>query len=106
MSNRKTKHRKAFEEFAEKAQEDLGDSLKKLVLYGSVARGEESEGSDVDVFAVVEEGLEDELYSLAAKAGRKHEVHLAVIVRNPEEYELVRDSYFTREVMESGEAVI
>jgi predicted nucleotidyltransferase len=49
-----SRHREAFEDFAERAQEELGGSLEKLVLYGSVARGEEREYSDVDVFAVVE----------------------------------------------------
>lgn len=48
-------HREAFEDFAEKASDRLGDSLRELILYGSVARGEEDEGSDVDVFAVVED---------------------------------------------------
>lgn len=48
------KHRKAFEEFGEEAENQLGDSLKKLVLYGSVARNEQKEESDVDIFAVVE----------------------------------------------------
>ncbi|MFB6209757.1 MAG: hypothetical protein ABEJ56_06515 [Candidatus Nanohaloarchaea archaeon] len=38
--------REAFEEFAEKAEEELGDSLRKLLLFGSVARGDEREDSD------------------------------------------------------------
>ena len=49
-----SRHLEAFEEFAERAQEELGESLEKLVLHGSVARGEERDSSDVDVFAVVE----------------------------------------------------
>ena len=49
-----SRQREAFEEFAERAEDELGSSLDKLVLYGSVARGEEREESDVDVFAVVE----------------------------------------------------
>jgi predicted nucleotidyltransferase len=48
-----SRHREVFEEFAEKAENRLGDSLKKMILYGSVARGEETQDSDIDVFAVV-----------------------------------------------------
>ncbi|MFB6099817.1 MAG: nucleotidyltransferase domain-containing protein, partial [Candidatus Nanohalobium sp.] len=49
-----SKHREAFRDFAERAEEELGGSLEKLVLYGSVARGEEDDESDVDVLVVVE----------------------------------------------------
>ena len=51
-----SKHREAFEDFVDRAEDELGDSLKRLYLYGSVSRGEETGESDVDVFAVVESG--------------------------------------------------
>ncbi|MFB6209166.1 MAG: nucleotidyltransferase domain-containing protein [Candidatus Nanohaloarchaea archaeon] len=64
-----SKHREVFEKFAEKARKELDDSIKELVLYGSVAREEEEKHSDVDVFAVVEnrqdlEKLRDLAYSI------------------------------------------
>lgn len=52
MSEEKTRHLKAFEEFKEVAKEGLGESLSKLVLYGSVAHVEETEESHVAVFTV------------------------------------------------------
>jgi predicted nucleotidyltransferase len=33
--------REDFDDFAERAEEELGDSLRKLFLFGSVAGGEE-----------------------------------------------------------------
>jgi predicted nucleotidyltransferase len=99
-------HRKAFEEFARRAERQLGDSLEKLVLYGSVARGDESEDSDVDVFVVVEEGFEDDVYELAAAVGRSWGVHLQVVVRDSKDYEETKDTFFTREVVESGQKVV
>ena len=39
-------------------QEALGDRLERLVLYGSHARGQAREGSDVDVLIVVRGGCD------------------------------------------------
>lgn len=97
------KHQEAFDEFADRVEEELGDSLKKLTLYGSVAKGEEWEESDIDVFAVVKrEEQKDKIYDLAAEVGRKHGVHIAVIVRTPREFEITKDSVFSQEVRETG----
>lgn len=54
MTDENLNHREAFEEFAEEAKDEPGDALNKPILYGSVARGEETQNSDIDVFAVVE----------------------------------------------------
>lgn len=65
-----SRHREAFEEFAERAQDELGESLEKLILYGSVARGEERENSDVDVFVVVDSSEDlEKLRNLAYDIG-------------------------------------
>ena len=99
-----SKHRRAFEEFAEKAQQELGDSLQRLVLYGSVARGEETEESDVDVFAVVEtEEQKKWLERFGAEIGVEHGVLFSLIVRTSNENEGVEDSVFGSEVMNNGE---
>ncbi|MFB6159425.1 MAG: nucleotidyltransferase domain-containing protein [Candidatus Nanohalobium sp.] len=99
-----SRHREAFEVFAEKAEEELGDSLKKLVLYGSVARGEESEKSDVDVFAVVKSEEEKQvLRDLAFETGLEYEVSFSPIVKTEEEYLEVKDTVYGREVRSTGE---
>ncbi|MFB6159427.1 MAG: nucleotidyltransferase domain-containing protein [Candidatus Nanohalobium sp.] len=99
-----SQHREAFEEFAEKAQEELGDSLKKLVLYGSVAKGQESEESDVDVFAVVESQEQKErLEDLAFDVSVEHGVFIVPVIKTVEEFEESKDSLFSREVMETGD---
>ena len=99
-----SKHREAFNEFAEKAEEELGGSLEKLVLFGSVARGEESEESDVDVFAVVgsqeqKELLEDLAFDVSVENG----VFIVPVIKTVDEFEESKDSLFSREVMETGD---
>ncbi|MFO7794444.1 MAG: nucleotidyltransferase domain-containing protein [Candidatus Nanohaloarchaea archaeon] len=102
-----SRHREAFEEFAEEAQEELGESLEKLVLYGSVARGEENEESDVDVFAVVDsEEDKKELRDLAFETGLDYEVSFSPIVKTEEEYLNVKDTVYGREVRSTGEAYV
>ena len=46
-------HHLAREAFVERAQEDLGDALVELRLFGSVARGDATDSSDLDIFAIV-----------------------------------------------------
>ena len=102
-----SQHRKAFDEFAEKAEEQFGDSLKKLILYGSVARDEETEDSDVDVFAVVEnENQKEKLEDLAFEIGLKYEVPFSPIVKTVESYRYVKNSLYGREVRSTGEIIV
>ena len=102
-----SRHREAFEEFAERAQEELDSSLEKLVLYGSVARGEETESSDVDVFVVVgSEEYKEVVEELAFDVNVEFGVFMVPVVKTVEEFESVRDSIFVREVEETGEVYV
>lgn len=99
-----SRQREAFEKFADRAEEELGDSLEKLVLYGSVARGEETEDSDVDVFAVVEEqGQLERLRELAYRIGvLEQEVVINVQGRAREDFEGFEATSYLRNVSEEG----
>ncbi|AEK72490.1 hypothetical protein GQS_02945 [Thermococcus sp. 4557] len=46
-------HREIAEAFARDVRKLLGDNLVEIILFGSVARGEQSEESDVDILVVV-----------------------------------------------------
>lgn len=107
MEAEKSNHRKAFEEIAERAKEMLGDSLKKLILYGSVAAGEEDEESDVDIFAVVSgEGEKEKLKEIAFEIGLDYGVPVTPIVKTEGEYLALKDSIYGREVRRTGEIVV
>jgi predicted nucleotidyltransferase len=97
-------HREAFKDFAETAKRELGDSLKKLFLYGSVAREEETSESDIDVFAVVQNRAQKrELEDIAFETGLEYEVSFTPIVKTEEEYEEIKDTVYGREVRSTGE---
>lgn len=98
-----SRHCEAFKGFKRRAKEELGDSLKKLILYGSVVRGEEDQDSDVDVFAVVEGGEQKRfLEDLGAEVGVENGVLLVPIVRTSREYEEIKDTIHGKEVRSKG----
>jgi len=102
-----SRQRRAFEEFADQASEEFGDSLLRLVLFGSVSRGDEREGSDVDVFVVVRgEEQKERVYDLAAEVALEYGVHIAPVVRTEEEFERTRSTSFTEEVLRSGRVAV
>lgn len=102
-----SRQRRAFEEFAERASEEFGDSIRKLVLFGSVAGGEEGEESDIDVLVVVDDsGDKRKLHDLAFEVEVKYGVAISLFARTPEEYSEMEGSSFDREISRTGEAVV
>ena len=102
-----SRHREAFEDFADRAIDEAGDSLEKLILYGSVARGEESEESDIDVFAVVsDEEVKDVLEEIAFDVSVEHGVFMVPLIKTSEEFNEKKDSIFVKEVQSTGETYV
>lgn len=97
-------HREAFNQVVEEAREELGESLKKLVLYGSVAREEHESHSDLDIFAVVENREHKKwLEQRSAEIGVEYSLLISAVVKTEKEYEKIQDSSYAEEVMETGE---
>jgi predicted nucleotidyltransferase len=46
---------KTLDLFVKKVKEHEGDNLSKIILFGSVARGEANEDSDIDVLVILKE---------------------------------------------------
>jgi len=103
-----SEHRSAFEDFAQKSSEELGESLKKLVLYGSLARDEETESSDVDVFAVVNDKKDlEQLRDIAFEIGvMQHGIHISVQGVAEENFEQRKDHPFIDTVLNEGEIYV
>lgn len=69
-------------EYQEKLKEALGDSLESIMLYGSQARGDAEEESDIDVLCVMKESfnygeLIDKTSQVTAEISMKHGVTLS-----------------------------
>jgi len=69
----KDRHREAFETYAEEVTSDF-ETVEKVVLFGSVARGEHGVDSDVDVLVLVSdlserEEIEDAAFAMTDRTG-------------------------------------
>jgi predicted nucleotidyltransferase len=101
-------HERAFNEFTQRAQELLGESLHRWILFGSTARGEtHGRESDVDVFAVVEtEAQEKSLLDLANEVGFEHGVFISVQTQTVARFKARKDHPFIQTVLEEGQAYV
>lgn len=64
----KMNRKKIFKEITEKMQDLFGNKLRKVILYGSYARREQDNESDIDFFVLVEdseESLSQKKYKIA-----------------------------------------
>ena len=81
-----------MKKYASQVKQILGESLCKIVIYGSYARGDFTENSDVDVMVLTT--LEDEnsssvsyhLYDLAFDYQMEYGIDISVIVKNEKQF--------------------
>lgn len=75
-------------EFAHEVQHLFGASLKKVILYGSYARGDNRDNSDIDIMILTSladaqiSQIENDVYDLAFEFQMKYDVDISVIVKN------------------------
>lgn len=59
--------------------------VNKIIVFGSYARGEDVENSDIDILVVTD--MKDEIVQkIALSLSRKYKRRLSIITRTPEEY--------------------
>ena len=96
-------------EFVEMVKKCFGGSLEKIILYGSYARGDYDEASDIDIMVLVslpdeeirqnENRIYDEAFELELKYGKV----LSPVIRNREFYEYWSDTLpFYRNIQMEG----
>jgi predicted nucleotidyltransferase len=84
----------ALREFLAAARAMLGSGLKQARLFGSRARGEGHEHSDIDIALIVDadgRARRHALYDLAFDVGHAHGVELAPLVLEEERFQELRN---------------
>lgn len=78
--------------FSEKVRELLGDKLKKIVLYGSYARGDYNKNSDIDIMILTDcnekeiEYYRDLVSDIAFDIELENSVIISPIIKNIDKY--------------------
>ncbi len=94
--------------FAAKAREACGDAIEEILLFGSVARGDDRPDSDIDILVVTREEdfhLRELLTGLAFDLMVETGDHLSVKVLSRADVMACRNYSFLRNVAADGVAV-
>lgn len=101
--------KKIVYEYAKDIQQLLGKDLSKIVMYGSYARGDFTENSDVDLMILVETP-EEELRILAERVSdrafdylMKYGITISPVIKNEEHFNYWADNLpYYRNVRDEG----
>lgn len=79
-------------EFSRQVKQILGKNLTKVILYGSYARGDYTENSDIDIMILTTltdmeiEKIENNIYDIAFDFQMKYFVDISVIIKNENQF--------------------
>ncbi len=98
-----------IDRFILQVRELLGSSLSEIILYGSYARGDYNENSDIDLMLLVDmeeneiKQIANSVYDLAFDFEIEEGIHISVVIKNEEEYEYWADTLpFYKNVKRKG----
>ena len=98
-----------MQDFAKSVRKMLGDSLDSVIVYGSFARGDYSELSDIDVMLLVSLGEEDikkisdQISDLAFDFMMKYGVDISPVITNTDHFNYWADNLpYYRNVRDEG----
>ena len=79
-------------DFIQQVKELLGDRVKKVILYGSYARGDFNKSSDVDIMILTDlnereiEEYRDKISDMAFDIELEKEIYISPIIKNIDKY--------------------
>lgn len=105
----KSELQQVLEEVRSGAKQLYGDKLKKIILYGSYARGDNTDESDIDIMIVLDGDAADvkKMRSLTAEMASdislRQEVFLSILLRDRKHFEENLDFLpFYRNIVREG----
>lgn len=84
--------RNIIEEFTKEVKKVFDDKMTKIILYGSCARGDYDENSDIDIMILTHlsdneiETVENKIFDIAFEFQMKYFVDISVVVKNEEQF--------------------
>ncbi|MHB1653438.1 MAG: nucleotidyltransferase domain-containing protein [Desulfitobacteriaceae bacterium] len=100
----------AIKKFAELLHEELTNNLISIRLYGSVARGNATTESDIDILVVVHEEddmTKEKVWDIAVEVNLEYDVVISTIVMSQRHYShpLFQTSSFAHAIAQEGIAL-
>ena len=97
---------KIVEELAQKLREKFGDRVEQVILFGSYAREEFGEESDLDVLVIGDVKL-DEVIDVSYPLSLKHGIYISPIVMSRDYFEMLKaeGTNFVKNVLREGVTV-
>ncbi|MCJ2520131.1 MAG: nucleotidyltransferase domain-containing protein [Candidatus Thermoplasmatota archaeon] len=98
-------YRRIAENFARRLKEKYGDRIEQVMLFGSVARGDQNEESDVDILIVSVDDSWDFRKDIAGEALDlliEEDVYISAKVFTPEELREIHGTLFGENVEREG----
>lgn len=92
MLNEKKDREDIITGFTKEAKMILKDKMSKVILYGSYARGDYHENSDIDIMILTSltdyeiEKIENKIFDLAFDFQMKYLVDISVVIKNEEQF--------------------
>lgn len=80
-------------EFSRKIKQLMGNSLSKIILYGSYARGDYKADSDIDIMVLTTltdseiEKIESDIYGLAFDFLMDYGVDISIVIKNEKQFD-------------------
>lgn len=84
-------------EFSLQLRKLLGNKLVKVILYGSYARGDYHENSDIDILVLTTmteaeiREISNTVYDLAFELELQKGIHISIVIKNESQYEYWRE---------------
>jgi len=91
MNNLMEKEKQAVKELVDELKKLYGDNLSCVILYGSKARGDATEDSDIDILVVLKKihnfsSERKKVKEISWRLSYKYDLLLTVIIRSEQEY--------------------
>jgi len=90
-------------ELTQKLKEKFGGRIDLVILFGSYARGDKREESDLDVLIIGKVGL-DEVIDVTYSLSLKHGIYISPIIMTKDYFKMLKDegASFVKNVLKDG----
>jgi predicted nucleotidyltransferase len=91
MNNLTEKEKQAVKELIDELKKLYGDNLSRVILYGSKARGDATEDSDIDIMIVLKDVKDkskelEKVIKLTTEIDFRYETLISITLQSEEEY--------------------